>query len=71
VNSKSEEGLYQVARDLFDRYEEANDVWPLYRDEANARYVAEDDGDYDNYTNDAVRIFEEAKLDAFTEAVAA
>ncbi len=67
MNARSVIDLYQLARDFLDQYED-DDAWPLFRDEANARFNAEDDGDHADYAAEAVEIFKEAKLDAFTDA---
>lgn len=61
MNTNSKNDLRQLAKDCLDLHD-TDDAWAIYRDEANARYAAEDDGDHADYTAQAVAIFEEAKI---------
>lgn len=55
MHTKSETDLRKLASQCLHKH--GVDAWTIYRDEARARYSAEDDGPLDSYSRDATAIF--------------
>jgi hypothetical protein len=58
----------QIALDFL-RQHDAEDAWLLFRDEMNARYVEEDDGDMASYSEAMLAAFNLAKELHFAECL--
>jgi hypothetical protein len=59
MHIQSEKALRVLARQFIDECNDIGDARTLFRDEARARYVAEDDGDFEQYWADAADVFNE------------
>jgi hypothetical protein len=70
MHKKSESDLTTLALNCLSEHEDSDDAWAIFRDEANARYAAIDDGSHAAYTRAAVKIFEAAKITLMDQAVA-
>jgi hypothetical protein len=64
MDAETESDLRQLARDLLAEHDE-DGAWPLFRDQANARYSPEVDGPHGAYVQEAVNIFQEEGVENF------
>jgi hypothetical protein len=67
MHLQSEKELQILARDFIKQQRDHADAWQLFREEAQARYSAEDDGPSEQYSKDVAEIFD---VELFTLAPA-
>ena len=65
----SETTLRELACRIIQERDEVDDAWVIYRDEAIARYSAEDDGDREEYFAEATLIFDQEKMAEYDRAM--
>ena len=66
----AEDKLREIACRIIQERDEIDDAWVIYRDEAVARYSAEDDGDPEEYFAEATAIFDQEKMAKYDQAIA-
>jgi hypothetical protein len=69
MHVQSEKTLREIARNFIQERDDIEDAWSLYKDEARARYGAEDDGDGNEYFNQACKIFVEEQIAENDQAI--
>jgi hypothetical protein len=61
--------LETLACECLEQNSDSNDAWIVFRDEANAMYSPDDDGDHANYAAKYREIFEAEKMSQFDQAI--
>jgi hypothetical protein len=67
MHVQSEKSLRDIARRTIEQRGDSDDhitdAWEIFRDEAYARYSAEDDGPQDDYATDVASLFDQVKAE--------